>query len=186
MTAITINVSDAAVINALDRIKAACRDTTPAMRAISELLARQVEDNFAAQAGPLGKWPALARSTIERRVGGMAGKRKGGWRKDGRLSKTVGNKAAIMKILQNAGRLAAAVRPFHSAAEAGVGVNEVVYAAIHQFGGQAGRNHAATIPARPYLPIHHDGRLQAGLQDEIVTELARYIEQAAEAINGRI
>lgn len=31
-----------------------------------------------------------------------------------------------------------------------IGTNKI-YAAIHQLGGQAGRGHAATIPARPYL-----------------------------------
>ena len=36
-----------------------------------------------------------------------------------------------------------------------VGSN-LVYAAIHQFGGKAGRNKSVTLPARPYLGI--DGR----------------------------
>jgi phage virion morphogenesis protein len=30
------------------------------------------------------------------------------------------------------------------------------YAAIHQFGGQAGRNHAVTLPARPFLGVSDD------------------------------
>ncbi len=30
------------------------------------------------------------------------------------------------------------------------------YAAIHHFGGQAGRNHAATIPARPYMLVQDE------------------------------
>ena len=33
-----------------------------------------------------------------------------------------------------------------------VGTN-VVYGAIHQFGGQAGRGHSVTLPARPYLGV---------------------------------
>lgn len=32
------------------------------------------------------------------------------------------------------------------------------YAAIHQFGGQAGRGKKTTIPARPYMPITADGK----------------------------
>lgn len=38
-----------------------------------------------------------------------------------------------------------------------VGTN-MVYGAIHQFGGEAGRNHAAEIPARPYLGISERDR----------------------------
>jgi phage gpG-like protein len=34
-----------------------------------------------------------------------------------------------------------------------------LYAAIHQFGGQAGRSHKVTIPARPFLPVRKDGPL---------------------------
>lgn len=33
------------------------------------------------------------------------------------------------------------------------------YAAIQQFGGQAGRGHKVTIPARPFLPVRLDGTL---------------------------
>lgn len=33
------------------------------------------------------------------------------------------------------------------------GVTPLVYAAIHQFGGDAGRHHASHIPARPYIGL---------------------------------
>jgi phage virion morphogenesis protein len=33
------------------------------------------------------------------------------------------------------------------------GIEPLVYGAIHQFGGQAGRHHATTIPARPYVGL---------------------------------
>ncbi len=32
----------------------------------------------------------------------------------------------------------------------------MIYAAIHQFGGRAGRGHAAKIPARPFLVVQDD------------------------------
>lgn len=167
--AITITVTDRPVLDALDRLAAACRDTTPAMRAISGILARQAEDNFADQSGPLGKWPALKNPPEKR--------------KDG-------------QILQASGRLAASIRPFHSATEAGIGTN-AIYAAIHQFGGKtkphvikprhkkalafgghvvSSVNHpGSNIPARPFLPMHPDGRLQDGLQDEIVAVIQDHL-----------
>ena len=36
-----------------------------------------------------------------------------------------------------------------------IGSNKV-YAAIHQLGGQAGKNKKVTIPARPYLQLSND------------------------------
>lgn len=148
MTAFKIEVADGPVIAALNRLAAQAADLTPAMRAIAGLLERQTEDNFAAEAGPLGKWPALKDK-----------KRQGG------------------KILQDTGRLAASVTPFWSATEAGIGSN-AIYAAIHQLGGKAGRGHKATIPPRPYLPAFPDGRLQGGLEDEVIEVIRGYILKA--------
>lgn len=195
MSAFTIEISDRPVIEAFNRLLAAGQDTTPAMRAISSLLARQTEDNFAAQSGPGGPWAALARSTIEGRVGGMA-KGKRDTLKSGRISKGVANRAAGMKTLQDTGRLAASVRPFHSASEAGIGTN-AIYAAIHQLGGTT-RAHdieplykkalafgggvfrrvhhpGSHIPARPYMPVFSDGRLQGGMEDEVIDILQRHL-----------
>jgi phage gpG-like protein len=173
MTAFKIDVTDGPVIAALNQLAASCADMTPAMRAIAGVLERQTEDNFAAQSGPLGKWPALAQSTIENRVGRLASNTKGGWRKDGRLSKSMANRATGIKILQDKGRLIASVTPFWSDTEAGIGSN-AIYAAIHQLGGMAGRAHRVTIPARPYLPMFPDGRLQAGLEDDVLAEIQRH------------
>lgn len=50
-----------------------------------------------------------------------------------------------------------------------VGTN-LVYAAIHQFGGKAGRNHGVTIDARPYLGISPED------ETEVVAILRDYIE----------
>ncbi|MBS3936005.1 MAG: phage virion morphogenesis protein [Sulfuritalea sp.] len=140
-----IEIDAGPVIAALDRLAAQADDLTPAMRAIAGLLERQTEDNFAAESGPLGKWPA-----------GKDKRRQGG------------------RLLQDTGRLAASVTPFWSAREAGIGSN-TVYAAIHQLGGQAGRGLKATLPPRPYLPAFPDGRLQAGLADEIIEVLREHL-----------
>ncbi|WP_237043778.1 phage virion morphogenesis protein [Pseudomonas aeruginosa] len=49
---------------------------------------------------------------------------------------------------------------------AGIGSN-LVYAAIHQFGG-AGRGHQVEIPARRYLPFDENGQLAAGARQSIL------------------
>lgn len=51
--------------------------------------------------------------------------------------------------------LLSSINSAYGADFAEVGTN-VEYAAIHQFGGQAGRNKAVKITARPYLPIDND------------------------------
>jgi len=50
-----------------------------------------------------------------------------------------------------------------------------VYAAIQQFGGQAGRGRKVTIPERPFLPIHKDGTLYPSDQADIIAELNDYL-----------
>lgn len=55
-----------------------------------------------------------------------------------------------------------------------VGTN-VVYAAIHQLGGQAGRGRKVRIPARPYLG------LDAADEDEIAATLVDWLSPGAEA-----
>lgn len=169
MTAFKIEVTDGPVIAALNQLAAQAADLTPAMQAIAGLLERQTEDNFAAEAGPLGKWPAL-KNPGERRKGG--------------------------KILQDTGRLAASLHSWATADEAGVGVS-AIYAAIHQLGGQTKPhvilprnkkalafgghlvkkvNHPGSlIPARPFLPVTPDAQLQVGLEDEVIETLQAYI-----------
>lgn len=157
----------------LRRLIASIEKPEPAMRAIATALLSQGEANFAAESGPLGKWPALAQATIEKRADRMAGGVKGGKRKDGRLSKKLTGRMAAMKILQDTGRLAASVTPFWSDTEAGVGSN-AIQAAIQQLGGAAGRNHASLIPARPYLPATEDG-LQPEAAERVMDELQKFL-----------
>lgn len=58
-----------------------------------------------------------------------------------------------MAILQSQGFLRGSIHVVADAESARVGPSPVAYAAIHQFGGQAGRRRKVTIPARPYLGI---------------------------------
>ena len=145
---ITVEAGD--VLAAFNRLQTAARDTTPLMRAMSTELLSQTERNFALQGRP--QWLDLAPSTIRQRI------KQGKW---------------PGKILQRSpGGLAASVF-----AEAGpdwalVGVGKK-YAAIHQFGGQAGRGHKVTITARPFLPIIGNGESAV---------LAPYAEQSIRAI----
>ena len=59
------------------------------------------------------------------------------------------------QILQVSGQLASSVNTYYDNESAVIGSN-LAYAAIHQLGGQAGRNKKVTIPARPYLKLTDD------------------------------
>lgn len=68
------------------------------------------------------------------------------WTPSKRAQKTGG------KTLQDTGSLAASVTARADAKSAAVGTNKK-YAAIHQFGGRAGRGRKVNIPARPFLKL---------------------------------
>lgn len=98
------------------------------MKNIAGILEDSVEENFAQQGRP--KWQQLAKSTIEQR--------------------TKVNKWPGMILQMSSAGLASSITSYYDDNSAIVGTNKV-YAAIHQFGGKAGRNKKVEIPARPYL-----------------------------------
>lgn len=56
------------------------------------------------------------------------------------------------KVLIRSGHLRQSRQPFRRSNTSGVGSN-LIYAAIHQMGGETGRGHKVAIPARPYLGL---------------------------------
>lgn len=156
----------------LTRLMAAVADARPAMAEISHIMWDAVEENFAQEGRP--HWLGLAPSTLQARVG-TALKKNGGIHKSGAWSIKLGQRAVQSgKILQRSGRLAGSITPSSDGTSATVGTN-VVYAAIHQFGGETKAhvieprfknalafggifakrvNHPGSkIPARPFLML---------------------------------
>ncbi len=72
------------------------------------------------------------------------------------------------KTLVDTGRLRSSVTYLAAPDRVTVGTN-VVYAAIQQFGGAAGRGRQAILPARPYIGLSPDDRteLSALIQDHL-------------------
>lgn len=105
----------------------------PLMKNIAGIFAYSTEENFKEEGRP--KWENLKDSTIKQRT-----KRKY-W---------------PGMILQVTGQLASSVNTYYDDTLAIIGSN-LAYAAIHQLGGQAGKNRSINIPARPYLkPTDND------------------------------
>ena len=105
----------------------------PLMKNIAGIFAYSTEENFKEE-GRHDKWTELSESTIKQRTK---------------------NKQWPGMILQISGQLASSVNTYYDDDSAVMGSN-LEYAAIHQLGGQAGKNKSVEIPARPYLQLTPD------------------------------
>ncbi len=57
--------------------------------------------------------------------------------------------------------------------------SSAIYAAIHQFGGKAGRGKKVTIPARPFLPFTAGGELAPQARAVVIERIREYLDHAA-------
>ena len=105
----------------------------PLMKNIAGVFAYSTEENFKEEGRP-DKWTDLAESTKKQRT------------KTGHYPG---------QILQVSGQLASSISTYYDNDSAVIGSN-LDYAAIHQLGGQAGKNQSVTIPARPYFILLDD------------------------------
>ena len=109
------------------------KNLRPLMKNIAGIFAYSTEENFKEEGRP-DKWTELSESTIKQRTK---------------------NKQWPGMILQISGQLASSVNTYYDDDSAVMGSN-LEYAAIHQLGGQAGKNKSVEIPARPYLQLTPD------------------------------
>ena len=119
----------------------------PLMKNIAGVFAYSTEENFKEEGRP-DKWTDLAESTKKQRT------------KTGHYPG---------QILQVSGQLASSISTYYDNDSAVIGSN-IDYAAIHQLGGQAGKNQSVTIPARPYLQLTEDDF------EEIIQETEKYFK----------
>ena len=127
---IEIKLDNQEVQNRLLELASKCENLRPLMKNIAGIFAYSTEENFKNEGRP-EKWLDLAESTKKQR------EKKKKW---------------PGQILQVEGKLAASINTFYDDDSAVIGSN-LDYAAIHQLGGQAGRNKSVSIPARPYLKL---------------------------------
>lgn len=125
----------------LNRVANALENPEPLAADIERVLVSQTLQNFHSNGRPA--WAGLSAVTIEI------------YRKQGITPQGI--------LQRTAGGLRDSVQGSHDATSATVGAGSGKskdYAAIHQFGGMAGRGHKVKIPARPYLPMDENGILQ--------------------------
>lgn len=171
---ITVDVQDHGVQDALQALSKRVSNMQPILQAIGEDIKERTKQRFGTSTGPDGlRWQGNSIATIQAMLA-SARARKGGVLKNGNLSKKVQTGLAGKKLLVDSGSLA---RQFHVSANANsvtVG-NSMIYAAIHQFGGKAGKGKKVTIPARPFLPVKSDGSLYPQEQRLVLDALNAYL-----------
>ncbi|MDO4693055.1 MAG: phage virion morphogenesis protein [Eikenella sp.] len=182
---IEIQINTDAVQQALDDAADKLTHRAPLMRSVATRLHRAVDDNFNAQGRP--EWAGLKTGSWLSRAGALT--------KHGRVSQARYNKKVVGgKILQNTGRLRNSITEQSDNDSAVVGTN-VVYAAIHNFGGQTAAhviyprnkkalawatgmypvkkvNHPGSkIPARPFMVLtpEDEADLVATVSDYLAT-----------------
>lgn len=144
---IEIKIDNKEVEKALLEIAQKTSNLRPLMKNIAGIMADSTEENFKEEGRP--KWKDLSEKT-----------------------KTVRKKTRHYpgQILQVSGQLALSVTTQYDDSSAIIGSNKV-YAAIHQLGGQAGKNKKTTIPARPYLVVTDDDF------EDILSQTQKYITE---------
>src|SRR5574343_1117987 len=145
-----VNVLSAEAIARLQGLESKGENLTGVMRSFGAHMEGSIQKNFDAEGRP-DKWLPLKNpvSWINRYKKGGQYRAKGGG-----LTKAGERAVAGRKVLTLTARLRNSVhtRVYADRLVVEAGSN-VEYAAIHQFGGWAGRGHKARIPARPYLMV---------------------------------
>ena len=144
---IEIKIDNKEVLTRLQELASRGENLRPLMKNIAGIMATATEDNFKDEGRP-DKWIDLSETTKKQRQ---------------KIGKYPG------QILQVSGQLASSVSTAYDDTSAVLGSN-LAYAALHQLGGQTGKNKKTTIPARPYLKLTDDNF------EEILTETEKFLK----------
>lgn len=142
-SAIVVDVDTKPVSDMLKKFRHRMGSLKPAMKIIGKIMRTSIVENFQ-EGGRPDAWTPLSDETLLTKKGD--------------------------KILIDSGVLKGSIHPDPEVGEdyVIVGTNKK-YAAIHQFGGKAGRGGKVTIPARPFMLIQDEDI------DDITAELNDYL-----------
>lgn len=178
-TMMQLTVKDGPLRRALKNIAAAGADMTPLMRAIAGTLATETAVNFEEEGRP--PWvPSLAAQKRD----GMTLSDTGHLQRsittayDAR-SAVIGTDVAYARLHQLGGTVERKGREvyFRQGKDGTIG-RRFVKKKRSNFA-QATRDHTATYPARPFLPVNADGSLQDGVEQKLLDTALRYLQTAS-------
>jgi len=159
---LSIALDDREVQELLTREAAKVGNMKPVMTRIGAFYERRVLENFQNESAPDGTaWKPLAQDTM---MMGLAKKK--GWNKDGGLSARGKRYIKGKRILRESGDLEGSIHFQADANSLTIGSSgSILYAAIQQLGGKAGRGRKVTIPAREYLAMNSGDGFDLADQD---------------------
>ncbi|MCY1548922.1 phage virion morphogenesis protein [compost metagenome] len=157
---IEVELDHSRLQEALRRVEWAVGETAPLMRSIAAEFASITEENFAAEGQGGEDWPSLSEVTTSRREAS------GTWPGQMLQVSAAGLAASITTQADDSSALVASNKP---------------YAAMMHFGGEQEEfpNLWGDIPARPYLPMDADGKLQPAAEESILDLALGHLEKAA-------
>lgn len=174
MTIFTITVKDEGVQTALKALALRVNNMKPVLQTLGVGITERAQQRFDNSTGPDGvKWKRLSDVTLGIFKERLAGK-KSNVKKNGALNAKGLRELINRRPLIDSGQLQEQIEP-HATASGLTVVANTEYAAIHQFGGKAGRGLKVTIPARPFLPVRADGTLYPQEQVLILEAINRYL-----------
>lgn len=173
MTTFTIELKDSGVQSLLQTLQQRMGNLQPVFSALGGDMTARVQRRFDTSTGPDGTpWTPNAQATLDAFAGGLS---KGYFKKSGELNKRGHTAMSAKKPL--IGQTKDLSRQIGYTATSGslTLFSTPPYAAIQQFGGQAGRGHKVKIPARPFMPVKADGALYPDEQRLLLDALAEFL-----------
>ncbi|MFZ3140701.1 phage virion morphogenesis protein [Polaromonas sp.] len=157
MTTFTVTVNDQGVQAVLAKLSARMSNLAPVLQVIGDDIAERAKRRFETSSGPDGHpWLPNSAATLNAWAGRLG---KSHRKKNGELNAKGKNALGGKKpLIGESGDLRRQIGANAGASSVTI-FSTPAYAAIQQFGGQAGRGHKVTIPARPFLPVRLDGTL---------------------------
>jgi len=171
----TLTVEDTGVISALQALSARVNNMAPMLQALGDDIVERSKRRFDTSTGPDGQpWKPNSAATMEM-VAARIGKHSSNLKKGGSLN-AKGQRALANKrpLIGESGDLRREIAAISDQSSVTV-ISSPLYAAIQQFGGQAGRGHKVTIPARPFLPVRSDGTIYPEEQADILAALNEWL-----------
>lgn len=143
-----------------------------ALKPIGEQIVERIKQRFQTSTAPDGTpWRPNAQSTLQAIANGLG---RSYQTKGGGLNARGNLKMTSKKPLIDTGELSTNIHAKVIGDSLTI-TESPVYAAIHQFGGKAGRGLKVTIPARPSMPVRIDGTLYPQEQSLIIEAINDYL-----------
>lgn len=176
MSSFEQTIDDSALQDALQRLEARGTNLRPALLGIGEEWIGLVKASFSTSTSPFGdKWAPNAEATYSAHLARFASSYS---KKTGKLTATGSRRIMNKKPL--IGETRALSTTFYSRVDGNtltIGSPIRGYAAIHQYGGKAGRGKKVSIPSRKFMPIDDTGNLAPKARDIALAELEVWLQK---------